>query len=168
MSSTNPTLTDILEGKLEFKVDPDYDLSVFSSMNEKDVHSYMEKYPFSSFEDIPKDSTGLEYPAFEDIKFYPSKLMEEQGYRVAYVDGFAFLRNRGQSAFCIDPRRWHKIKTYLSMGHIEYPECLDSELGVLDGRHRTLLLMQIYNRKIIPIVIPLHLHLQQTEPVKTK
>ncbi len=161
MPDTRPTLKDILEGTLKYTPDPNYDLSVFSSMDEKAVNSYMNKYPFSSFEDIPKDNSGLEYPAFEDIKFYPSKLVEYQGYDVVYVDGFAFLRALGQSAFCIDPRRWHKIKHYISKGCVEYPESVESELSVADGRHRTLLLMQIYNRKTIPIVVPKPIHMEQ-------
>lgn len=153
-----PTLKDTLEGTLKYTPDPNYDLSVFSSMDEKAVNSYMKKYPFSSFEDIPKDNSGLEYPSFEDIIFYPSKLIEDQGYNVVYVDGLAFIRTLGQSAFCIDPRRWHKIKHYISKGRVEYPECSELELSVMDGRHRTLLLMQIYNRKTIPIVIPKTTH----------
>ncbi|MEZ9004987.1 hypothetical protein AB6E26_20115 [Vibrio splendidus] len=154
MPVSRPTLKGVLEGKLEFETVPDYAPSFFSYMNEKDVRSGMVKYPFSSFEDIPKDKSGLKFPAFDDIQFYPSKLIESEGFKVVDVNGFAFIGMLGKSAFCIDPRRWHKIKEYLSNGCIEYPECHESEFGVMDGRHRTLLIMQIYNRKTIPIAVP--------------
>jgi len=153
MLDTRLSLKDILDGKHKHTVDQDYDVSLFSDMKEEDANLSMDKYPFSSFEDIPKDRSGLNYPSFEDIEFYPSKLIQEEGYKVIYVDGLAFLRILGDSAFCIDPRRWNKIKQYLAKGHIEYPECYESEFGVMDGRHRTLLMMQIYNRKTVPIAV---------------
>ncbi|HAN4252094.1 TPA: hypothetical protein IFB71_004792, partial [Escherichia coli] len=40
-----------------------------------------------------------------------------------------------------------------SKGYVEYPEASNSEFGVSDGRHRTLLLMQLYNRKTVPVVV---------------
>jgi hypothetical protein len=70
------------------------------------------------------------------------------------IDGLAFLENLGDGAFCIDPRRWHKIKTYIAKGTVEYPQASVRKFGVSDGRHRTLLLMQLYNRRTIPVVIP--------------
>lgn len=34
------------------------------------MQTYMTKYPFTSFEAIPGDESGLTFPAFEDLQFY--------------------------------------------------------------------------------------------------
>lgn len=34
------------------------------------MQTYMTKYPFRSFEAIPRDESGLTFPAFEDLQFY--------------------------------------------------------------------------------------------------
>ncbi|ECU0421564.1 hypothetical protein DHU54_24710, partial [Salmonella enterica] len=69
--------------------------------------------------------------------------------KIVEVDGLAFLSILGDGAFCIDPRRWHRIKTYIAKGTVEYPQVSVRDSGVSDGRHHTLLLMQLYNRRTI-------------------
>ncbi|EHB3782757.1 hypothetical protein JXE69_000332 [Salmonella enterica subsp. houtenae serovar 17:z29:-] len=113
----------------------------------------MTKYPFDSFDSIPEDKSGLVFPAFNDITFTLPLCYRHCAVRIVYVDGLSFLKKLGGGAFCIDPRRWHKIKTYISKGKVEYPQASCGEFGVSDGRHRILLLMQLYNRKGIPVVI---------------
>lgn len=127
--------------------------SWFSSMDVNKLDTYMTKYPFDSFESIPEDHSGLVYPAFEDITFTLPPLYKSCSTKIVYVDGLSFLKNLGNEAFCIDPRRWHRIKTYVSKGQVEYPQALSKDFGVSDGRHRTLLLMQIYKRRTIPVAI---------------
>lgn len=140
------------------------DVNWFSSMNMEKMNTYMPKYQFRAFEEIPSDTTGLTYPAFEDINFeLPSLFMPEHNEQlpeklqrkpvIVQVDGLLLLKHLGTGAFCIDPRRWHRIKTYISRGTVIYPEGLINEFGVSDGRHRTLLLMQLYRRRIIPVVV---------------
>ncbi|MCZ4672637.1 hypothetical protein O1614_19175 [Proteus mirabilis] len=81
-------------------------------------------------------------------------LFDEMGAKpLIEVDGLLFLKNLGKGAFCIDPRRWHRIKTYIAQGNVTYPEGLNDEFGVFDGRHRTLLLMQLYKRRFVPVVV---------------
>lgn len=118
------------------------------------MQTYMTKYPFMSFEAIPRDESGLTFPAFEDLQFYLPLPLRHQPVKIVEVDGLAFLSVLGDGAFCIDPRRWHKIKTYIAKGTVEYPQVSVMHSGVSDGRHRTLLLMQLYNRKTIPVVVP--------------
>lgn len=120
------------------------------------MQTYMTKYPFTSFEAIPRDESGLTFPAFEDLQFYlpePFKYKNEP-VKIIEVDGLVFLGNLGEGVFCIDPRRWHRIKTWISKGTVEYPQATVRGFGVSDGRHRTLLLMQLYNRRTIPVVVP--------------
>lgn len=118
------------------------------------MQTYMTKYPFKSFEAIPRDESGLAFPAFEDLQFYLPLPLRHQPVKIVEVDGLAFLSVLGDDAFCIDPRRWHRIKTYIAKGTVEYPQVSVMHSGVSDGRHRTLLLMQLYNRKTIPVVVP--------------
>ncbi|QXB07858.1 hypothetical protein I6L80_20985 (plasmid) [Providencia rettgeri] len=124
----------------------------------------MTKFQFNSFEEIPQDMSNLSFPPFEEINFeLPSLLKPEhiaklpQQYQkkpiIIEVDGLLFLKNRGKDAFCIDPRRWHRIKTYISKGCVTYPEGLNDNFGVFDGTHRTLLLMQLYKRRFVPVVV---------------
>lgn len=94
------------------------------------------------------------FPAFENLQFYLPQSLSHQPTRIVEVDGLAFLSVLGDGAFCIDPRRWHRIKTYIAKGTVEYPEASVNQFGVSDGRHRTLLLMQLYNRRTIPVVVP--------------
>ncbi|BAX15467.1 MULTISPECIES: hypothetical protein [Enterobacteriaceae] len=129
------------------------EVSWFSNMDIEKLNDYMTKYPFDSFESIPKDDSGLTFPVFENIIFTLPVRYRHCPTRIVYVDGLAFLKKLGDGAFCIDPRRWHKIKKYISKGYVEYPEASNSEFGVSDGRHRTLLLMQLYNRKTVPVVV---------------
>lgn len=125
---------------------------------ETDLDTFMQtcmtKYPFTSFEAIPRDESGLTFPAFEDLQFYLPPSLRHQPVRIVEVDGLAFLSVLGDGAFCIDPRRWHRIKTYIAKGTVEYPQVSVRDSGVSDGRHRTLLLMQLYNRRTIPVVVP--------------
>ncbi|HCM1919186.1 TPA: hypothetical protein N3A33_005274 [Salmonella enterica subsp. salamae serovar 28:r:e,n,z15] len=107
----------------------------------------MTKYPFTSFEAIPRDESGLTYPAFEDLQFYLPQPLRHQPTRIVEVDGLAFLSVLGDGAFCIDPRRWHRIKTYIAKGTVEYPQVSVRDSGLSDGR-------QLYNRRTIPVVVP--------------
>lgn len=140
------------------------DVNWFAKMDMDRFDTYMTKYQFDSFEDIPKDTSGLTFPAFEDINFelpshlkpelisrLPSRLQKKP--KILQVDGLLLLKHLGKGAFCIDPRRWHRIKTYISKGKVTYPEGTTKNFGISDGRHRTLLLMQLYKRRFIPIVL---------------
>ncbi|EOF5434747.1 hypothetical protein ACK1MO_004494 [Salmonella enterica] len=129
------------------------EVSWFAKMDTDRLNSYMTKYPFDSFDSIPEDQSGLVFPAFNDITFTLPLRYRHCSVRIVYVDGLSFLKKLGGGAFCIDPRRWHKIKTYISKGKVEYPQASEGEFCVSDGRHRTLLLMQLYNRKDTPVVI---------------
>lgn len=80
------------------------------------------------------------------FRYEPAKLVE--------VDGLAFLNVLGDGAFCIDPRWWHKIKTYIAKGTVKYLQASVKKFGISDGLHRILLLMQLYNRRTIPVVVP--------------
>lgn len=140
------------------------DVNWFAKMDMERMNTYMTKYQFNSFEDIPPDRSGLSFPPFEEINFELPSLVKPEliaklpsKYRkkplIIEVDGLLFLKNLGRGTFCIDPRRWHRIKTYISNGNVIYPEGLFNDFGVSDGRHRTLLLMQLYKRRFIPVVI---------------
>lgn len=118
------------------------------------MQTYMTKYPFTSFDAIPQDESGLTFPAYGDLQFYLPLTLRDQPVKIVEVDGLAFLSVLGDGAFCIDPRRWHRIKTYIAKGTVEYPQASAMDSGVADGRHRTLLLMQLYNRRTIPVVVP--------------
>lgn len=130
------------------------DIEWFSKIDRDRLDTFMTKYPFPSFDAIPQDNSGLTFPLFEDLQFYLPKHPHSQLWKIVEVDGLAFLNVLGDGAFCIDPRRWHKIKTYIAKGTVEYPQASVRKFGVSDGRHRTLLLMQLYNRRTIPVVIP--------------
>ncbi|EPF0317351.1 hypothetical protein ACSN7O_004778 [Enterobacter chuandaensis] len=94
------------------------------------------------------------FQSSEDLQFYLPQSLRHQPVRIVEVDGLAFLSVLGDGAFCIDPRRWHRIKTYIAKSTVEYPQVSVRDSGVSDGRHRTLLLMQLYNRRTIPVVVP--------------
>lgn len=70
---------------------------------------------------------------------------------VTMINGLTLLRSLGVQAFNIDPRRWHKIKTYLSKGTIEYPQISEDGKVIIDGRHRIQLIMQIYKVTDVPV-----------------
>lgn len=70
---------------------------------------------------------------------------------VTMINGLTLLRSLGVQAFNIDPCRWHKIKTYLSQGTIEYPQMSEDGKVIIDGRHRILLIMQIYKVTDVPV-----------------
>lgn len=134
----------------------------FAHLPPEKINEYMSKYPFKDFDEIPKDNSGLQYPSLQNLEFYlPSVALGANRHElperlrrkaiVTTVNGFTLLRSLGVQAFNIDPRRWHKIKTYLSNGKIEYPEMSDDGQRILDGRHRTLLIMQIYNVTEVPV-----------------
>jgi hypothetical protein len=138
------------------------DPSWFAHLPSEKINEYMSKYPFKSFDEIPKDNSGLQYPSLQDLEFYlpsvaqvadhhqlPERMRKEPV--VTTINGFILLRSLGVQAFNIDPRRWHKIKTYLSKGKIEYPQMSDDGQRIIDGRHRTLLIMQIYNVRNVPV-----------------
>ncbi|PWW11066.1 hypothetical protein [Pantoea sp. AG702] len=140
------------------------DVNWFSRMDTEKMHTYMAKYQFSAFEDIPSDNSGLCFPAFGELQFeLPPVFQPELNARlpvsrqrkpvIVQVDGLLFLKHLGAGAFCIDPRRWHTIKTYISKGTVIYPKGLTREFGVSDGRHRTLLLMQLYKIRYVPVVL---------------
>ncbi|MFN1149988.1 hypothetical protein [Serratia liquefaciens] len=130
------------------------DVEWFSKIEPDRLDTFMTKYPFPSFDAIPQDNSGLTFPLFEDLQFYLPPNLRYEPTKMIEIDGLAFLENLGDGAFCIDPRRWHKIKTYIAKGTVEYPQASVRKFGVSDGRHRTLLLMQLYNRRTIPVVIP--------------
>ena len=117
-----------------------------------DEHEYLTKYPFESFDSIPKDSTGFNYPKYNELNFIVPTIYEERSIEIVNVDGLILIEQLGKGAFCIDPRRWHRIKQYIANGTVVYPES-SNKFSVLDGRHRSLLLMQIYNRRKIPVVV---------------
>ncbi|MGV6989223.1 hypothetical protein ACWA5Z_10110 [Testudinibacter sp. P80/BLE/0925] len=114
------------------------------------LRTKLDKYPFPSFEEIPDDTENMIYPNFTDVHFYVNPALQNN-YKILYVDGFKILSEMYQP-FTIHPERWYKIKCYLSNGEIEYPE-LSSNCCVLDGRHRILMLMKIYQITMIPMVI---------------
>ncbi|EOZ9091395.1 hypothetical protein ACQX9V_001424 [Escherichia coli] len=168
MKKLNISLDDIFGDKIKEMRERDKefipDVTWFAKMDIERMNTYMTKYLFNSFEEIPQDNSGLSYPEFENIDFkLPDLLKPESIARlplkfqkkpiILYVDGILLLRNLGKGAFCIDPRRWHRIKTYISKGTVIYPEGTNDEFGISDGRHRTLLLMQLYKRRTIPVVI---------------
>ncbi len=113
---------------------------------------FIAKYPFESFDAIPKDTSGLNYPDYTELNFILPNGYDESFIEIVNVDGMILLEHLGKGAFCIDPRRWHRIKQYIANGTVVYPEA-SNKFAVLDGRHRTLLLMQIYNRRIIPVLV---------------
>ena len=41
----------------------------FACLPPDKIDAYMSKYPFKSFDEIPKDCSGLQYPSFERIEF---------------------------------------------------------------------------------------------------
>ena len=132
----------------------------FACLPPDKINAYMSKYPFESFYEIPKDCSGLQYPSFEKIDFYlpawvaAQKHLPEKRRKqpvITTIDGFSLLRKLGVQAFNIDARRWHKIKNYISKGKVELPQMSDDGDGIVDGRHRTLLIMQIYNITEVPV-----------------
>lgn len=136
------------------------DTGWFACLPPDKIDAYMSKYPFKSFDEIPKDCSGLQYPSFERIEFYLPSWVAAQQYMpenrrkdpvITTINGFNLLRNLGVQAFNIDARRWHKIKNYISKGKVELPRMSDDCDGILDGRHRTLLIMQIYNITEVPV-----------------
>ncbi|WP_279051947.1 hypothetical protein [Cedecea davisae] len=130
------------------------DVEWFSKIEQDRLGTFMTKYPFPSFDAILQDSSGFTFSSFEDLQFYLPQQLRSQPSKIVEVDGLAFLNVLEDGAFCIDPRRWYKIKTYIAKGIVEYPQASVRQFGVSDGRHRTLLLMQLYNRRTIPVVIP--------------
>ena len=81
----------------------------------------MSKYPFKSFDDIPLDNSGLQYPSLQELEFYfppaalaanchqlPERMRQKPV--VTMINGLTLLRSLGVQAFNIDPRRWHKNK----------------------------------------------------------
>lgn len=45
------------------------DVNWFAKMDMERMNTYMTKYQFNSFEDIPPDRSGLSFPPFEEINF---------------------------------------------------------------------------------------------------
>ncbi|MBK0794677.1 hypothetical protein GZV14_25680, partial [Escherichia coli O25b:H4-ST131] len=108
------------------------------------------------------DNSGLQYPSLQELEFYfppaalaanchqlPERMRQKPV--VTMINGLTLLRSLGVQAFNIDPRRWHKIKTYLSQGTIEYPQMSEDGKVIIDGRHRILLIMQIYKVTDVPV-----------------
>lgn len=134
----------------------------FAHLPPEKINAYMSKYPFKSFDDIPLDNSGLQYPSLQELEFYfppaalaanchqlPERMRQKPV--VTMINGLTLLRSLGVQAFNIDPRRWHKIKTYLSKGTIEYPQMSEDGKVIIDGRHRILLIMQIYKVTDVPV-----------------
>lgn len=147
------SIREMRERDKEFLPKPEWFSRIETDMNTF-MQTYMTKYPFTSFEAIPRDESGLRFPAFEELQFYLPLPFRYEPAKIVEVDGLAFLDNLGEEAFRIDPRRWHRIKTYIAKGTVEYPQATVRDFGVSDGRHRTLLLMQLYSRRKIPVVVP--------------
>ena len=108
------------------------------------------------------DPNWFAYPSLQELEFYfppaalaanchqlPERMRQKPV--VTMINGLTLLRSLGVQAFNIDPRRWHKIKTYLSQGTIEYPQMSEDGKVIIDGRHRILLIMQIYKVTDVPV-----------------
>ncbi|WP_244582566.1 hypothetical protein [Escherichia coli] len=92
----------------------------FAHLPPEKINAYMSKYPFKSFDDIPLDNSGLQYPSLQELEFYfppaalaanchqlPERMRQKPV--VTMINGLTLLRSLGVQAFNIDPRRWHKI-----------------------------------------------------------
>lgn len=117
------------------------------------MNAVMSKYRFKAFESIPKDEEGFSYPKFNEIKFTLPAVCANEGGCILFADGLKILESMGDEAFNIHPTRWHKVKTYIANGVVEYPE-MTTPFTIMDGRHRTLALMQIYPNTKIPVIVP--------------
>ena len=144
----NNAIENIREREQKYCPEPSW----FSNLDEDKFQTFMTKYSFESFESIPKDTSGFSFPEFEDINFTIPSIYPKDSVKIVNVDGLILLNHLGIGAFCIDPRRWHRIKKYIAGGKIVYPEA-SNKFGILDGRHRILLLMQTYNRRTVPVVV---------------
>ncbi|MGQ5487123.1 hypothetical protein FA893_02635 [Photobacterium damselae subsp. piscicida] len=91
-------------------------------------------------------------PEYDNLTFTLPTVYNYLPFEIVEVKGLTLLSHLGKDAFCIDPRRWHRVKQYISNGIVEYPEA-KTDFGILDGRHRTLLLMKIYKIDKVPIVV---------------
>lgn len=156
--STPESFQRIKEEEEANRPDPNW----FAHLPPEKINAYMSKYPFKSFDDIPLDNSGLQYPSLQELEFYfppaalaanchqlPERMRQKPV--VTMINGLTLLRSLGVQAFNIDPRRWHKIKTYLSQGTIEYPQMSEDGKVIIDGRHRILLIMQIYKVTDVPV-----------------
>lgn len=110
-----------------------------------------EKQRFESLADIPDDLTGFVYPSFSDLIFYLPE-GEVGSSQMITVDALDFVETIGTSTYEIHPVRWHRIKTYVRDGRIEYPRIIDDG-QIMDGRHRTLMLMKLYGIQKIEAVL---------------
>ncbi|MDP2534198.1 hypothetical protein Q8W16_23220, partial [Photobacterium damselae subsp. piscicida] len=79
------------------------------------------KYPFESFTNIPEDTSGLSYPEYDNLTFTLPTVYNYLPFEIVEVKGLTLLSHLGKDAFCIDPRRWHRVKQYISNGIVEYP-----------------------------------------------
>ena len=125
------------------------DTSLFSHFV-GDLHGYYDKHRFDSLADIPEDMTGFEYPKFEDLCFYLPEYLEETP-KFVTVDAQSFVETLGSNCYEIHPVRWHRIKTYVRDGKIEYPRIYEGG-QISDGRHRTLVLIKLYGIKTIEVL----------------
>lgn len=53
----------------------------FAHLPPEKINAYMSKYPFKSFDDIPLDNSGLQYPSLQELEFYfpPAALAAKEG-----------------------------------------------------------------------------------------
>ncbi|BEU78568.1 hypothetical protein EAG21025_18810 [Enterobacter asburiae] len=135
---------------------------LFSRLPEELLHSHLGKFRFGSFDDIPKDDEPFVYPKFSDIRFILPPVFAQEGGCIIFADGLKILESMGDEAFNIDPIRWHKVKSYIANGMVEYPE-MTSPFRIMDGRHRTLALTQLYPGIKIPVIVPHSLHSEVIE-----
>ncbi len=98
----------------------------FAHLPPEKINAYMSKYPFKSFDDIPLDNSGLQYPSLQELEFYfppaalaanchqlPERMRQKPV--VTMINGLTLLRSLGVQAFNIDPRRWHKNCVFRSI-----------------------------------------------------
>ena len=114
-----------------------------------DWSEFKGKVLFSSADEIPACRKYV-YPAsLDEIQFYQPPVADD--WPILFLDADFVLSNMGVGAFDIHPIRWDKVKSYVSMGNVEYPEIMEN-LHPMDGRHRTIALIKTFRTKRIPFV----------------
>ena len=106
----------------------------FAHLPPEKINAYMSKYPFKSFDDIPLDNSGLQYPSLQELEFYfppaalaanchqlPERMRQKPV--VTMINGLTLLRSLGVQAFNIFelqlnhflyPSFFHQSNTYLT------------------------------------------------------
>ncbi|WMO55955.1 hypothetical protein PCS78_25555 (plasmid) [Escherichia coli] len=85
----------------------------FAHLPPEKINAYMSKYPFKSFDDIPLDNSGLQYPSLQELEFYfppaalaanchqlPERMRQKPV--VTMINGLTLLRSLGVQAFNIE------------------------------------------------------------------